>query len=104
MTRHGHLAFGGIQNSYSFGRFAAGRFVVGTASINLDDIPCEQVVFRSHPDNASNIFLGGSDVSTTVGMILEPGDFSPYIPVENLRLIWVIADGATQNLQYFIVR
>ena len=104
MTREGHLAFGGIQNSYSFPRAGAGRLTPGTTATQLPHVECEQVYFKAHPNNAGYVYIGGSDVSSVNGMPLAAGEYSPWTPVQDLNVIWAVADGATDYLQYFIVR
>lgn len=100
----GHFALGGVQNSYSFPYAAAGRIISGATALQMGNIPCEQVYFRSHPSNSQNIYIGGSDVSSSVGMVLQPGEFSPWIPVQNLNELYHIAGAAGQDLRFFIVR
>lgn|SRR5512139_118347 len=104
MGRTGHLAFGGVQNSYSFPYAAAGRIVVGISAARLPDIPCEQVFFRVPSSNTQTIYIGGQDVSSALGMPFLAGEFSPWIPVQNLNELWAVAGGAGMVLYYFIVR
>lgn len=104
MGRTGHLAFGGVQNSYSFPYASAGRVVVGTTVVRLPNIPCEQAFFRMLTANTQTMYLGGSDVSSNVGMPFLAGEFTPYLPVQNLNEIYAVAGGADQVLCYFIVR
>jgi hypothetical protein len=35
---------------------------------------CDTAVVQAHPSNTGNIFVGGSDVSSSNGFVLEPGD------------------------------
>ena len=104
MTREGHLAFGGIQNSYSFPRAGAGRVVVGTSAIQLPHIECEQVYFRAGLNNTGIVYLGSADVSTATGMPLAAGEYSPWIPIQDLDILYAVASVASSSLQYFIVR
>lgn len=104
MGRTGHLAFGGGQNSYSFPYAAAGRIVVGTSVAQLPNIPCEQVFFKVPSSNTQTVYIGGVDVSSAVGMPFVAGEFSPWIPVQNLNELYAVAGAAGMNLYYFIVR
>ena len=104
MSNSGHLALGGVQNSYSFPFAAAGRIGSSTSAKQLPDIPCEQVFFKAPSTNTGIVYIGGSNVSSTEGISLLAGEFSPWIPVQNLNEIWYIASATTAYLQYFIVR
>lgn len=35
---------------------------------------CDTAVIQAHPSNVGNIFIGGSDVSSSNGLVLTPGD------------------------------
>lgn len=54
---------------------------------------------KSDGDNTGNIYLGGRDVSSSAGLILAPGDFFTFPPMEtnayNLEDIWI--DGSTSG-------
>lgn len=100
----GHFALGGVQNSYSFPYAAAGRIVVGATAVRLPNIPCEQVFFRVPSSNTQTVYIGGQDVSSALGMPFLAGEFSPWIPIQNLNELYTIAGGAGQVLYYFIVR
>jgi hypothetical protein len=100
----GHLAKGGIQNSYSFPVAASGRIVTGITRIRFPNIPCEQVFFKAPSANTGTVYIGGSTVNSSTGMALQPGEFSPWIPVQNLDLIWGVAADATSYLLYFMIK
>jgi len=34
----------------------------------------DTAIVQAHPDNVGNIYLGGSDVSSSNGLVLSPGD------------------------------
>jgi len=100
----GSFGYGGNQRSYSFPFAGAGRLVGIVARTQMPDVPCEQVFFRAHPDNTGDVFIGGNDVSSVQGMILEPGDYSPYIPIQNLNILYYVCENTASHLQYFVVR
>lgn len=52
----------------------AGTAIRVAASNAHYDRFCETAVVQSHPSNVGNIFIGGSDVSSSNGFVLEPGD------------------------------
>jgi len=104
MTKNGFLAKGGVQTSYSFPFAAAGRIGSATTATQLPDIPCEQVFFKAPSTNTGTVYIGGSNVSSAQGIELAAGEFSPWLPVQNLNEIWYIASAGTAYLNYFIVR
>lgn len=104
MTKEGRLNYGGLQNSYSFPHSGAGRISPGTSVYRGPSIPCEQVYFRAHPDNGGTVYFGGADVNSTSGMPLAAGEYSPWLPVQNIDQIYFIADNDTDYIQYFMVR
>lgn len=104
MADHGNFGFGGNQRSYSFPFAGAGRIAVGTSAIRLPNIECEQVFFRNSLDSSDTIYIGGSNVSSVEGMPFAIREFSPWIPINNLDLLYAIADAADCYLQYFIIR
>ena len=100
----GNLAYGGVQRSYSFPFAAAHRLIGIIARQQMPDVPCEQVVFRAHPSNTGNVYIGGNDVSSVQGIPLEPGDWSPWFPIQNLKILYYVCDNTASHLQYFTVR
>jgi hypothetical protein len=100
----GHFAKGGVQNSYSFPFLATGQFIPGTTAKRLDNIPCEQVYIRAGTSNTGTIYVGGSNVSSAQGMTLAAGEFTPWLPIQNLNMLYAIGTVATDIIKYFIVR
>ena len=52
----------------------AGTAIRVAASNSNSDRYCDTAVIQAHPSNTGNIFVGGSDVSSSNGFVLEPGD------------------------------
>ena len=52
----------------------AGVAIRVSSSSSHSDRYCETAVVQAHPSNTGNIFVGGSDVSSSNGFVLEPGD------------------------------
>lgn len=52
----------------------AGVAIRVAASSTYSDRYCDTAVVQAHPSNVGNIFVGGSDVSSSNGFVLEPGD------------------------------
>lgn len=99
----GNFAYGGAQRSYSFGFANSGRVLSDTSAKQLDNVLCEQVMFRNNPLSTGDIRFGGPGVALG-GMSLQAGEWSPWIPVKNLNLIYIIGDDTTSYLEYFLVR
>lgn len=100
----GNLAYGGIQRSYSFGHFLAGRLA---GSLNVQhgpDEPCEMVWIKADPDNTGDVFIGGNDVNSIIGVELTANDVLGWIPIKNLNLLYYVCTVASDKLQYMIVR
>jgi len=102
---HGDFAFGGVQRSYSFDFFHADMIPTSETAVACPDMPCEQVFLQNDPDSSGNITIGdeGTLAATGNGFVLQPGEVTGWIPVNNLSKIWH-KDAASSNLNYMIVR
>lgn len=103
MADHGNFAFGGVQRSYSFQHFWADKIPNNTTGVACPNMPCEQVWLQNDPSSSGNITIGGSEVASTgQGIVLQPGQTTGWIPVNNLGLIWH-RDAASSTLNYMII-
>ena len=102
----GNLAFGGVQRSYSFGFFHADRIPNSTTAVVCPNMACEQINIQNDPTSTGNITLGDEDTLpiTGNGWVLQPGETTGWLPVENLNLIWHVDSDATSYLNYKMVR
>jgi hypothetical protein len=102
----GNFGYGGDQRSYSFPFAGSGRITTSLTAVQMPNVPCEQVFFQNHPDSTDNVYIGGSDLPNdgSLGFVLEPGNFSPYLPIQNLNQLYHVEGDATTYLQYFFVR
>jgi hypothetical protein len=101
----GNFAFGGIQRSYSFPHFWADAIPVSTGGAWCPDMPCEQVFLQNDPNSSGNITITGDLTAlqtTGQGFVLEPGDVTGWIPIQNLGLI-CHKDAASSHLNYMII-
>ncbi|MFA7101117.1 MAG: hypothetical protein WC196_05105 [Bacilli bacterium] len=100
----GNFAFGGIQRSYSFPNFHADKIPYSAVAVQCPNMECEQVFLQNDPDSGGNIVVGseGTLPVTGNGFVLEPGDVTGWIPVNNLGLIWH-KDAADSTLNYMII-
>jgi len=52
------------------------------APLTSDDFPAETVIVKAFPDNTGSVYIGTSDVTTSTGYPLSPGEefqFSPAL-------------------------
>ena len=105
MAKEGNLAFGGVQRSYSFPRFHADMVPISLVAVACPDMPCEQVFLQNDPDSSGDIVIGELTRlgATGNGFVLEPGDVTGWIPLQNLNLI-AHKDAASSHLNYMLVR
>ena len=82
----------------SSGRFLYGQITIGTTATNL---PVGKTVFgvliKPDSNNTGKIYVGGKEVSTTNGYLVE----APLcIEVDALNKIYLISDTANQKIYY----
>lgn len=94
----------GANSSYSFGHFYAGRIAPSATRRQMPNIPCEMVFIKADPDNTGQVYIGGADVSSAIGMQLDAGEVTGWIPIKNTNLIWYICSSTAQNISYMIIR
>jgi len=86
------------------GQLGSFQITVGTDKQRLsDDFPTYTVVLKADDDNTGNIYVGNSDVTTSSGLRLSPGQ-SLSIDIDNLNKVYVIADTADQKLYVLWLR
>ena len=100
----GNSAYTGVQRSYSFPHFWADAIPASTAGAWCPNMPCEQVDIQNDPNSTGNIVLGGLESLQTTGQgwVLEPGQSTGWIPIQNLGLIAHL-DAADSHLNYKMV-
>jgi hypothetical protein len=89
----------------SIEEFKAGHGTVGlTAQVlaNSQDVTM-YVVVKADLTNTNNIFVGGSAVSSTNGFLLDAGEETPPIHIDDLGKVYVIGDAATQGYSWLAV-
>jgi hypothetical protein len=85
----------------------SGELQGSATALQLPDIKCQLVCFKAQADNAGDVYIGGAGVTVpngttdiTSGLLLAPGDVSPWIPITNLNLLYRICDNAGDDLTY----
>lgn len=89
----------------------SGELQGSTTALQLPDIDARYVIFKAPIGNAGNVYLGSSTsmtvadgtTDTTTGFLMEPGDVSPVMTLENLSLLWRRCDNAGDDLTYLII-
>lgn len=65
--------------------------------------PCRLVNIFANAANTGNIFVGGSTVSSTSGMILEQARSTDWFPIDDLSKIYIDAANNNDKVQYAYV-
>ena len=85
-----------------------GELAGSATAVQMPDIACSRVKFKSRDDNAGNVYIGGAGVTkpdgttdTTTGFQLDAGDDSGWIYCDNLNAFYRICDNAGDDLTYF---
>jgi hypothetical protein len=82
---------------------SSGQITVGTTRVQIDGTSAS--VYRLHihnNDNQVNLYLGGSDVTTSNGLILEKTD-STEIQVSPGDSVWVVSSSNNHLVSYLKV-
>lgn len=75
---------------------------VGTSAVQLDsNTPARRVLIIN--TSAGNVYLGGSDVTTSNGFPIAASSASwvEWWPIANLNQIYAIADASSQDVRIF---
>jgi hypothetical protein len=82
---------------------SSGQVTVGTTRVQIDGTSTS--VYRLHihnNDNQINLYLGGSDVTTSNGLILEKSD-STEIQVPPGDSVWVVSSSTSHLVSWLKV-
>ena len=98
------FSYTGIQRSLARGCFHADAVVNSVSAVPFPYMPCAAVLVQNDPESTGNALIGSNRLAIIgEGQILQPGEFSGWIPVKNLNLIWHKELDATTTLNYMIV-
>jgi len=96
--------FGGEQGSFSFDEFHADIISNSLVAVQCPAVEAELIVLQNDPDSTGNLTFGSERLAEVgEGKVLEPGNFSGALPVQNLNLIWHKEDDATTYLRYYLI-
>jgi hypothetical protein len=82
---------------------SSGQLTVGTTRVQIDGTSAS--VYRLHihnNDNQENLYLGGSDVTTANGLILEKTD-TTEVQVSPGDSVWVVSSSTNHLVSYLKV-
>ncbi len=86
--------------------FATGHGTVGAAvaALTTAAIPLlKYVIIKADLTNTNNVFVGGPGVSATTGFMLDAGEATPPIHIDNLSKVYVIGGAAGQGFSWLAV-
>jgi hypothetical protein len=82
---------------------SSGQITVGTTRVQIDGTSASVYKLHIHNnDNQINLYLGGSDVTTANGLILEKTD-STEIQVSPGDAVWVVSSSTNHLVSYLKV-
>lgn len=88
-----------------------GELAGAVTATQLPDLDCGMAMFKAVASNDGNVYLGLSTVTVvdgttdiTTGFELTPGDATPWIPLQNLNVLYRICDNAGDDLTYIAVK
>lgn len=82
---------------------SSGQLTVGTTAVQIDGT--SNSVYRLHihnDDNQANLYLGGSDVTTSNGLIMQKLD-TTEIQVSPGDAVWVVSSSTNHLVSYLKV-
>ena len=91
---------------------ATGQLAGSATAAQMPAIESKMVNIKSQVANAANIYIGASGVTvvsadttnTTTGLVLDAGQETGWIPVDNLDTFYYICDNASDELTYMVIR
>lgn len=99
-----HFFFGGVQGSYSFNCFHGDRIPNSVVAVICPTVCCHLAVLQNDPASSGNLTFGGVRLGVVgTGIVLEPGEFSGVLPIQNLNEVWHKESNATTYLNYYLI-
>lgn len=86
--------------------FKTGHGVVGAAKAAVataETLLIRYVVIKADLGNTNNVYVGGSNVLTTTGFMLDAGEATPPIHIDDLSKVWVIGGAASQGYSWLAI-
>lgn len=90
-----------------YNKVQTGEVAGSATAAQMPDIPCRMVCFKAVLSNAGNVYIGVSGATkvdgttdATTGFELDAGEYTPWIPITNLNMLYRICDNAGDDLTY----
>ena len=90
---------GGIDGTPSFTGIASGVATVGTTEVQLPATPPGVITLRAAGANSGTITIGVTGLSSLGGLTLSAGQMVTLY-LNNLNIVYAIASGSGQKLEY----
>jgi len=104
MTGFGNFAFGGQQRSLSYACFHADKIPNSIIAVVCPAVTCAAVMVQNDPDSTGDALIGSVRLGVTGGgQVLQPGEWSGWIPVTNLNKLWHKELDAATTLNYMLL-
>lgn len=95
----------------AFQTILTGEIQGGTTAAQLPDVPCSMVNIKAETGNATNVYLGvegvtvpNGETDTTSGFVLDAGQETGWLPIDNLNKLWMITDANGDDIVYMALR
>ena len=89
------------------GTIISGEVQGGETKAQLPNIPCAMVKIRAVSSNATNVYIGGENVTIpngttdeTSGWELDAGQETDWLPIDNLNKLWMITNANADDIVY----
>jgi hypothetical protein len=86
--------------------FSTGHGTVGVTKAALASASAplsKYVIIKADLTNTNNVFVGGPTVTTTTGFLLDAGEATPPIHIDDLSKVYVVGDAASQGFSWLAV-
>ena len=85
--------------------FLHGHGTVGTTkAVIANQTPLKKyVIIKADLTNTNNIFVGGVNVTAANGFMLDAGESTPPIHIDDLSKVYVIGDAASQSYSWLAI-
>lgn len=99
-----------IIQQVAFKNVSSGEVSGSATAKQLPSIPASLIKITAQAGNAGNVYLGSAGVTipdgttdTTSGLLLDAGDTTDWMPIDNLDKLYIICDNAGDDIVYLIL-
>jgi hypothetical protein len=86
--------------------FQNGHGTIGAAKaalVSAENLINKYVIIKADLTNTNNVFVGTSTVTAVNGFMLDAGEVTPPIPIDDLSKVYIIGDAASQGYSWLAV-